>query len=90
MLDKVKLSLRIKTNKLDIDITDLIEEAKGDLKRVGIPEQIINKDDPLISRAIKLYCKANFGLENKDAEKYQKAYEMVRDELSLCGDYNVE
>ena len=87
MLEKVKLALRIKSNKLDEEITDLIEACKIDLSLSGVKK--IEDTDPLIQQAIKLYCKANFGLDNKDSEKYQKSYEMLKISLSLCGDYNV-
>lgn len=87
MLEKVKLALRIKNNKFDHEITDLIEEAKSDLKISGVVK--IDDTDYLILRAIKTYCKANFGLDNKDSEKYQASYESLKEHLSLCGDYNV-
>lgn len=88
MLEKVKLSLRIKSNTFDTEILDLIESAKLDLKYSGVV--LIRENDPLIVQAIKTYCKANFGLDNKDSEKYQKSYDMLKQHLSLCGDYNVE
>ena len=88
MLEKIKLSLRIKSNTFDTEIFDLIESAKLDLKYSGVV--LIREDDPLIVQAIKTYCKANFGLDNKDSEKYQKSYDMLKQHLSLCGDYNVE
>lgn len=88
MLEKVKLALRIKSIKLDDEIIDLIESAKIDLSISGIKS--IKEEDPLIQQAIKLYCKANFGLDNKDSEKYEKSYEMLKTSLALCGDYNTE
>ncbi|WP_415342415.1 head-tail connector protein [Clostridium perfringens] len=87
MLEKVKLSLRIKTDAFNIEISEMIEAAKLDLSISGIKK--INEADPLIQQAIKTYCKANFGLDNKDSEKYQKSYKMLKEHLSLCGDYNV-
>ena len=86
--EKVKLALRIRSNAYDIDIYDLIESAKLDLSISGVKK--IDEEDPLIQQAIKTYCKANFGLDNKDSEKYQKSYDMQKQNLSLCGDYNVE
>ncbi|MDU4787666.1 MAG: head-tail connector protein [Clostridium sp.] len=87
MLEKVKLSLRIKSSKLDDEINDLIEACKIDLSIGGVRK--IKDDDPIIQRAIIVYCKANFGLDNKDSEKYQKSYDLLKQSLSLCGDYNV-
>lgn len=88
IVEKVKLALRIRSNAYDIDIYDLIESAKLDLSISGVKK--IDEEDPLIQQAIKTYCKANFGLDNKDSEKYQKSYDMQKQHLSLCGDYNVE
>ena len=88
MLEKVKLALRIKSNKTDGDILDLIEACKLDLTTAGVKK--INENDALIIQAVKLYCKANYGLDNKDSEKYLKAYQSLKDSLALCGDYNVE
>lgn len=88
MLEKIKSSLRVKSTKLDVEIQDLIEAAKLDLKISGVTN--INEADPLIIQAVKTYCKANFGLDNKDSEKYQKSYDMLKQHLSLCGEYNVE
>lgn len=87
MLEKVKLALRIKNNKLDFEINDLIESCKVDLSISGVRK--IEEIDPIINRAIILYCKANFGLDNKDSDKYQKSYDLLKQSLSLCGDYNV-
>lgn len=87
MLEKVKLSLRIKNYKLDDEINDLIEACKIDLSISGVRK--IELTDPIIQRAIILYCKANFGLENADSEKYQKSYDLLKQSLTLCGDYNV-
>lgn len=87
MLEKVKLSLRIKSSKLDDEINDLIEACKIDLSISGVRK--IKDEDPIIQRAIIVYCKANFGFDNKDSEKYQKSYDLLKQSLSLCGDYNV-
>ena len=88
MLEKIKSSLRVKSNSLNSEIQDLIDSAKLDLKISGVTK--IDEEDPLIIQAIKIYCKANFGLDNKYSEKYQKSYDMLKQHLSLCGEYNVE
>lgn len=86
MLDKVKLALRIKSNAFDSEIADLIASAKLDLSISGVKK--INEVDPLITRAIIVYCKANFG-SDENSEKYNQSYIMLKQHLSLCGDYNV-
>ena len=88
MLEKVKLALRIKNNAFNDEIMDLINACKKDLETAGVKN--IDEEDWLIIQAVKTYCKANYGLDNKDSEKYQASYEMQKQKLSLCGDYNVE
>ena len=87
MLESIKLALRIKSSAFDLEILDLINAAKLDLRLSGIIK--FDEEDPLILQAVKIYCKANFGLDNKDSEKYQASYESLKQHLSLCGDYNV-
>lgn len=88
LFEKIKRNLRVSINAFDEDIGDLIEAAKSDMKSHGVKK--IEDDDPLIIRAVDLYCKGHFYLENKDSEKYLQSYESLRDHLSLAGDYNHE
>lgn len=83
MLEDVKRELRITNTAYDREVLDLIEAAKLDLKIPQINELKILENDPLVQRAIILYCKANFGLDNKDSEKYQKSYDNLVEKLSL-------
>lgn len=86
MLEKVKNSLRVSGNTFDIEIADLIEAAKLDLKISGVVK--ISDTDALIQRAIIVYCKANFGYDNTEADRFQNSYDMLKQHLSLAGDYN--
>ncbi|PHV69827.1 DNA-packaging protein [Sporanaerobium hydrogeniformans] len=86
MLIKCKMYVRkFKKDVLDEEIQDLIDSAKADLKLSGVINQ--DETDPLIIRAITCYCKANFGYENKEAERFDKSYEMLKQHLSLCEEY---
>ena len=64
MLEIIKQALRVSGNDLDEEITDLIEAAKADLILSGVHKDNVEDDDPLIKRAITVYCKANFGYED--------------------------
>lgn len=88
LLDDVKLAIRMSNTAYDTDIMDLIEEAKADMVLAGIVESAIVETDPLIKRAIKTYCKANFGLNNPDSLKLQQSYEALRNHLSMSIEYN--
>lgn len=95
MLDKVKNALRVKTAAFDDEIQDLIDACRADLRLVGVnvPEdtpaegKAATAGDPLITRAIVLYAKANFGY-SEDSEKYRAAYDYLKCFLSLAGDYH--
>lgn len=95
MLDKVKNALRVKTAAFDDEIQDLIDACKADLRLVGVnvPEDTPDEGkeatagDPLITRAVVLYAKANFGY-SEDSEKYRAAYDYLKCSLSLAGDYH--
>lgn len=83
--------LRISHTHHDAEITDLIEAARADLLLGGITaEKVENENDALIKRAIMCYVKAEFGLDNTDAEKYRESYEMLKRHLMLSTEYTEE
>lgn len=85
MLEKAKNALRLKTSAFDDEIDTLIAACKDDLRAAGV--EWIQEGDPLINRAVILYCKAHFGyLEN--AERYERAYEHLKCTLCLDGEHN--
>lgn len=88
MLEKIKLSMRIFHNMLDTDITSNIAACMLDLMRVGITAYVANAEsqDALIVKAAELYCKWQYDF-NEKGDQYQKAYESLRDALSLCSTY---
>lgn len=85
MFGRVKKSLRISNNVFDDEITDLIESALADLRLAGI--FFTDETDPLIVRAVNVYCKANFGYDNVDADRFNHSYLMLKQHLSFSGDY---
>lgn len=90
LLDDVKVALRISpgTTAFDDEVQDLIAAAKTDLKRAGIdPAKVDEAADPLIKRAIVVYCKAEFGFANPDADRLGRAYEHLVAALSLSQEY---
>lgn len=92
MLNDVKTALRISQSNtsFDMEIQDLIEAARLDLQQSGISSDKANDEkDPLIKRAITVYCKSNFGYDNTDADRFHDSYVMLKQHLSLAGDYNV-
>ncbi|MBY0130633.1 DNA-packaging protein [Bacillus cereus] len=88
ILKDIKKALRISHDALDDEINDVIEAARHDLMLSGVSSiKANNNDDPLIKRAIKVYCKAEFVAEAKEAERFQASYNMLKNHLTLAGDY---
>lgn len=88
LLDDVKRELRISSTAFDAEVLDLIESAKMDLMQSGVVEEKIIETDSLIKRAIIFYCKAYFGYDNPDAQRFYDSYRMLETHLALSGDYN--
>ena len=85
-----RLSIRTKSTAFDGEIADLIRAAREDLALGGVlPERARDEADPLIKRAIMTYIKAEFGLDNDDADRYRAAYDRLKVALAMASDYVV-
>lgn len=83
MLNSVKMACRKSTDAFDSEFLELVDEAKKDLESIGIK---VNEDDPLIKKAIKLYCRINFG-QPDDYEKLKLAYNELKAQLQMTDGY---
>jgi len=84
ILEDVKRELRLSNSAFDTEIQGLIDAALIDLSIPPIKVEKIVDTDPLMKRAIILYCKANSVLvEAADAERYQKSYDNLVEKMSL-------
>ncbi|WP_425435951.1 head-tail connector protein [Metabacillus halosaccharovorans] len=94
LLDEVKTALRISASNtvFDMEVQGLIDSSKIDLIQAGILEGKVNptppaEPDAIIKRAIITYAKANFGYDNPEADRFNQSYIMLKQHLSLYGDY---
>lgn len=87
LTEKMRAALRISSTsaKITEEIEDCIEACKADLQNDGV--KVVNEKDKLIIRAITLYCKAEFGYNDK-AEKFRQSYDTLKMRLALSGEYN--
>ena len=87
ILDDVKVALRIAATNtaFDGEVNDLISAATDDLALAGIISN--DNTDPLIKRAIITYCKAHYGYDNPDAERFLQSYLMLKMHLTLSTEY---
>lgn len=84
----IRRYLRINHTHFDAEITDLIGAARADLLLGGIKAAKVNDEsDALIKRAIVVYVKAEFGLDNADGDKYRESYNMLKRHLMLSSEY---
>lgn len=84
LINKVKLDLRLKNEALDSDINDQINACLQDLKvTAGVDSPSLS--DPLIIRAVKLYCKANY--KTDQIETYNALYEKLKASLQTAAEY---
>jgi hypothetical protein len=92
VIDDVKMALRITSNAFNGEITNIIDAAKAELKLTGVLLSKIDniETDSLLKRAVILYSKSHFGLDNPDSEKYQKAYDSLKTHLVLSQEYTSE
>jgi uncharacterized phage protein (predicted DNA packaging) len=90
MLETIKDVLRVSGTDFDTEISDLISAARSDLILSGVLSAKANSDtDPLIKRAVSTYCKANFGWDNPESERFQFAYDLLKKHLCLSSEYTV-
>ena len=87
LLPEGKKWLRRSTSTLDTEIIQTAASAFLDMKNAGIKR--LDREDPLIQQAVKLYLKAHFGYDDQP-EKWEAAYERLKAALSLSSDYTVE
>ncbi len=86
----IRQRLRLSSDSFDSEITDLINAARADLALGGVLEaKTQDETDPLILRAVETYVKAEFGLDNDDADKYRASYKEQRNGLTLSDSYIV-
>ena len=87
LTEKMRAALRISStsDKITAEIEDCIAACKADLANDGI--KAIDEGDALIIRAVTLYCKAEFGYNDK-AEKFRQSYDTLKMRLALSQEYN--
>ena len=78
MLDACRDALRIPADVTDYDdeIADLIDAARAAMRAGGVSVDKSQDDsDGTVRLVIKVFCKANFGMDNPDADRYMHTFE---------------
>lgn len=90
MLGKVKGALRIDGTDHDEELEGSILTAKALLREVGILESRLVPTDDIARMAIIQYCKATFGTDPKDSDKFMFLFEEMKRFMALTQSYTVE
>lgn len=89
LLEKAKTALRVTGDAFDEEISGLCKSARYDLILSGVSMEKANQDDPLVVEAVLTYCKARFGLDNPDFEKYWQSYLSLERDMLNSQEYTV-
>ncbi|WP_303251627.1 hypothetical protein [uncultured Senegalimassilia sp.] len=91
LLNACRAALRIPNfcNDFDEEIADVIDAARAELVAGGVSDAKAHDDeDGRVRLAIKVYVKANFGMDNPDAEKFMRSFETMLTSMSGDSAYN--
>lgn len=83
IVEKIKKRIRAKSETANEEVEDLINACKKELEMKGVHG---DETDPMYYQAIVLYCKAHYGYD-EDSERFEKAYNSLRDSMYLSGNY---
>lgn len=78
VIDACRDALRIPADvhDYDVEIEDLIAAARAAMRAGGVSPKMANDDaDGTVRLAIKVFCKAHFGMDNPDAERYARTFD---------------
>lgn len=84
-------ALRVTDDAFADEVSGLCRAARHDLKLSGVlASKADSSEDPLVVEAVLTYCKARFGLDNPDSEKYWASYLACERDMLNSQEYTVE
>jgi len=88
-LTKIRRAVRRNTSAdVDAELTDLVEECRLDLQRLGVTSaKATSESDSLVLGAVRSFARWKFGLSNEDAAANREDYLRQADELRRLRDY---
>lgn len=88
-IDDIKSELRVSGTDFNVEIQSLIDACKLEIESKGLDKTKITETDALVKQCIVLYCKANFGWDNPESDRFQDRYEKTLNHILLSGLYEV-
>lgn len=83
-LAKIRFAVRRSdgSKAVDAELTDIIEQAREDMIRKGVPAETANSEDsPMVLGAVRSFARWRFGIGGDDADRNQAAYELDVEQL---------
>ncbi len=82
-LEKVRFAVRRNSNaRVDGELTDIIEQCRADLIRIGVsPKVAEDEKDLLVLGCQRAFARWQFGIGGDDAERNREDYRIMADEL---------
>lgn len=83
LLADMKTALRVTSDAFDSEVEALIGAALYDMERVGVDPALLDADtlddEPnlFVKRAVTAYCKAHFGYDNAEADRFDDSYRRI-------------
>lgn len=81
--DDIKTALRLKSDAFDDEVDTLVGAALYDMERVGVNPALLEVDENdglanmFVKRAVTAYCKAHFGYDNAEADRFDDSYRRI-------------
>lgn len=91
LLDDVKVACRVTTSTFDSELSDLILAGFADIGITDVRSELLTENTcpALIKRAIKTYCKMNFGqVEDGVYDRLKASYDEQKSQLLMSSEYN--
>lgn len=82
LIDDIKVSLRITTDAFNAEVQMLIDSALYDMERTGVNPALLALENGVLANAfvknaVTAYCKAHFGYDNSEAERFDDSYRRI-------------
>lgn len=79
LIDDVRLSLRVISTATDAEIQMWIDAALADMGRCGVRPELLEEStmNSLAKSAVVCFCKANYGFDNDEADRFNESYRMM-------------
>ncbi len=73
-LEDAKRVLRVTSDLMDGEVSMLLDAARADMLRAGVPAATLDGPSPLVAHAAALFCKSRFGYDNSEAARFEECY----------------